>query len=113
MNNLIKNSKVVKNSEKEYTLNIDNDLIVNKITETLNFIHITDYKKYIIPNNDELINTILLRLVTEIFINKIELEDNEPYILNTIIKGINYRISITKVVVENNTNYMYGLIMSK
>jgi len=102
---------IINNDADEYYMTVDNTLLKDKLNKVLSIIQIDDLDKYVEPVNDELINNIVLRIVVELFIKKVELEDNKPYIVNVSADSVNYRLSITKINADGYTKYMYGLIM--
>ena len=113
MNKLNDNIKIDKSGD-EYYITLDDKLILEKIENILKEIHLNkeNIVKYVDPVNDELVNEIILRMISELFIKNMSMEDNTPYIVNITINGLAYRLSITKLNIDNEINYMYGLIMN-
>jgi hypothetical protein len=109
----ISNHSEIKEIKNEHVLILPYELVNTLINKLLDELHIkNEVKSYVIPNNDELINTMILRLAVEIFTDKINMEANEPYIVNTVVGETKYRLSITKIKDENDYKYMYGLVMN-
>jgi len=113
MNKINNSVKIDKNGD-EYYITLDDKLVIEKVENILKEIHLNkeNIAKYVDPVNDELVNEIILRMISELFINNISMEDNTPYIVNVTINGVAYRLSITKLNIDNEINYMYGLIMN-
>jgi len=107
----IKNSAKVIENNGFYELSLDNNLIKEKITSLLKSIKLNDDIEYILPIEDELTNDLIIRIISEIFISKINMTDNEPYIVIFNIDGIKYKISITKLNIKNEIKYLYGTVM--
>jgi len=113
MDNLLGNVKI-NSVGSEYNIIIDDNLILDKVNKILKTIHCsnTEITKYVNPVNDDLVNELILRILVELFTNKISMEDNKPYIVNSTISGEKYRLSIIKLNLDNEIKYMYGLIMN-
>jgi len=111
MKTILENTNIKELENDEYLLMVDNSLIKEKVNSIVESIHINDYLDYTIPNNDELITNIFLRIVTECFREKIPMVENKPYIINTDIDGVKYRLSLSKLKNKDDEKYMYGLII--
>lgn len=112
MEELLDSLSVVEIENEEYSLDLDIDKLKNLIKANLEMISFNLESKYVPGLEEDLTTSILLRIISELIIKKVNMEDNEPYILNFTIDTSKYRMSISKIVLKGETKYMYGLIMN-
>ena len=110
MKKILKTIDIIKD-ENEYRILINEELLNKKIEEVLSLIHLENKDEYIVPNNDNLEEELMLRIIVEIIKNKLDMEINKPYIFTLTLTNSMYRLVITKIETDNKTKYMYGLIL--
>ena len=111
MEELLKSLSVAEIENEEYNVDFDTNKLKELIKANLELISFNLEEKYVPGLEEDLTTSILLRIISELVIKKVIMEDNEPYILNFTIDDNKYRMSISKIVIKNEVKYMYGLIM--
>ena len=111
MEELLNSLTVIEIENDEYSLDFDINKLKELLKNNLEQISFNLENKYVPGLEEDLTTSIILRIVSEMFIKKINMEDNEPYIINFTIDESKYRISISKITIKNESKYMYGLIM--
>jgi len=110
MKEILKTTDIIKDGN-EYRIVINEELLNKKIDEILSLIHLGNKDEYIVPNNENLEEELMLRIIVEIVKNKLDMEVNEPFIFTLTLTNTIYRLVITKIEADSKTKYMYGLIL--